>query len=204
MQQNAQINRKLKWTKIGLLLFFVGLDIFYNCTISVKSQAFTYYKKPIQAQKLFRLDGYYYSNSCSNEENYSFYYFFYPDGFVLRGYHVTANKTLKEIDAHLDSIFHISKPYTNTVQDRGAFVIEKDSLKMQLFACNFNCAVVSKKMQILNDSTFLRVLPTDLEEYKDYQRDNFCDTFHFKKLTWKPDSTYQIGFEKQLKKGKSR
>ena len=51
----------LKRTKIRLLLLFVGMNIFYNCTYELNVDRFAYYKKPIIGKIPLRLDGYYYT-----------------------------------------------------------------------------------------------------------------------------------------------
>jgi hypothetical protein len=203
---NAQINSKWKFTKIGLLLFFVGLDIFYNCTVSkpIPSRAFTYYKKPIEGEIPFRIDGYYYSESCYITDGVNRICFFYPDGFYIGGNQTAPNENAKAMDAYINSIYHYGKNNKNTVENRGAFIVEKDSLKIQFFTC-IDCNLVERKGVVLNDTTLLLGERIDESKGKDYYRTHpypNCETFHFRKLNWKPDSTYQIGFEKQLKKGK--
>ena len=114
------------------------------------------------------MDGYYYNKPCYENKDYSSFYFFYPNGFFIGGLHDAPNKSLEIMDAYIDTVFHYRENRKNTVQDRGAFIVENNTVKIQFFACYYHCEVEDKKMRILNDSTFVFNEPVDKKEYKNY------------------------------------
>jgi hypothetical protein len=189
---------KMKFVKIGILIL-VGLDIVFACSVPVYINNFSYYKKPLKDKIPFRIDGYYYQEKDHSQYQSTSIYFFYSDGFFIGGSHGVDNSTLLVMDANVDSSFNVWENKRETVQDRGAFIIDKDSVKIQLFNCVYNCYIFKKVGKIINDSTLLFIKTTNYRTQKTY---DINETFHFRKLDWKPDSTYQIGFEKELKKHK--
>jgi hypothetical protein len=192
---------KMKFVKIGILIL-VGLDIVFACSpVNVKN--LTFYKKSVVSDIPFRIDGYYYSKNCYSNNNNSYVYFFYPDGFFLGGYTVYDNSPLTLMDAKLDSSYNIWERDITWVGGKGAFKIVNDSVRIQFFHCLYTCNIVNKQGRIINDSTLLFITKKiDKSEYLYNHDPDYCDTFHFRKLDWKPDSTYQIGFDKELKKRK--
>jgi hypothetical protein len=196
---------KMKFVKIGILIL-VGLDIIFACSFPTRFDGFTYDKKPLKNISFFKTDGYYYSKNCYEEYNSRKVLFLNSNGFLIiytyNPYTIDPNL----IDLELDSAFSNKKTLRQTLQNRGAFSIENDSVTVQTFYCEFGCWVKLNKGKILNDSTLLFGNPVYNEKNKDkYPHYDFyekCDTFYFRKLNWKPDSTYQIGFEKELKKHK--
>jgi hypothetical protein len=199
MSENKK-DSKMKFVKIGILIL-VGLDIVFACsTVNVKN--FTYYKKSVNSNISIRTEGYYYNRHCDTLNNTSDTYFFYPDGFFMRG-NIFPNSPLSLLDAKLDTLFNKGNEIRNTVYHRGAFETMNDSIKIEVFECYVNCQVVKVFGKIINDSTLLFIGKSEGKHgYMYHQSSDYCDTFHFRKLNWKPDSTYQIGFEKELKKHK--
>lgn len=127
-------------------------------------------------------------------------YFFYPDGFFMSSYQYE-NSPLSSMDLQLDSTFNIRNYLRERVDSKGAYKIVNDSIKIQVFHCIYSCDIVKNKGRIINDTTLLFIKKKiDKSEFRYNQDPYYCDTFHFRKLNWKPDSSYQIGFDKELKK----
>jgi hypothetical protein len=191
---------KMKFVKIGILIL-VGLDIIFACSpVNIKN--LTYYKRSADSNFSFRMDGYYYNKNCDSTNQQSYAYFFYPDGFLIRSNNFQ-NNPLTILDAKLDTFFNKGSQERKEVHHRGAFKTVNDSVKIEVFQCYFNCNIVNVSGKIINDSTLLFIGKTVGKHGRIYHQNSvFCDTFHFRKLDWKPDSTYQIGFDKELKKHK--
>jgi hypothetical protein len=199
MSENEK-DSKMKFVKIGILIL-VGLDIVFACSpVNVKN--LTYYKKNLNSNISFRMDGYYYNKNCDLTNRQSDAYFFYADGFFIRS-NSFPNSPLTILDAKLDTFFNMGNQNRKEVNHRGAFKTVNDSVKIEVFQCYFNCQIVKVFGKIINDSTLLFIGKSEGKHgYLYHQSSDYCDTFHFRKLNWKPDSTYQIGFEKELKKHK--
>lgn len=199
MSENKK-NIKIKFVKIGILIL-VGLDIIFACT-TVNIKNLTYYKKNVILDIPFKINGYYYNKNCDSTDHESFAYFFYKDGFFIKSYRFQ-NDPLSLLDSKLDTFFNIRNQTRNEVNYRGAFKISNDSVKIEVFQCIYYCNTVKVFGKIINDSTLI-FSGKSVGNYENYYHgsSNYCDTFHFRKLDWKPDSSYQIGFEKELKKHK--
>lgn len=130
-----------------------------------------------------RVDGYYYSITSNN--NYQIF-FYYRNGCVLEAGVVEADNLAASEQSYMNGTFY--NAVKNYKHDWGRFTIEGAMIKDELWKPNTGpLEAYTSEGQILNDTTFK--MTKSWRSCKPKKVREFEETYHFKQLSPKPDST---------------